>query len=64
MKPAPETPEETTAEAPAETTTAAPAASEGSKSVLDYITDIWNMFVNFFAQLWSRVSGFFGNLFK
>ena len=58
VKPAPEEP---TTQEPA---TEAPAPSDGSKTVLDYITDVWNMFYNFFAQLWSRVSGFFGNLFK
>ena len=57
VKPAPEEP---TTEEPA---TEAPA-SEGSKTILDYITEVWNMFYNFFAQLWSRVSGFFGNLCK
>ncbi len=47
----------------AEDPTEAPDTPDGSKTILDYITEVWNMFYNYFSQLWARVAAFFGKLF-
>ena len=51
---------EPTVEDPTEAPTEAPS---GSKTILEYITEVWNMFYNYFSQLWARVAEFFSKLF-
>ena len=49
---------------PEPATEAPTEAPGGSKTILDYVTEVWNMFYNFFSQLWARLAAFFGKLFS